>query len=563
MIKKINNINIIPLLLITFILFSCRTTDTENKISGGAALININLQGSEFEDAGEVNTKASANKNMPLKKGVQQQEIPFSKDITLQASLNPVVSSMAKAAQASYDKNIVAAVENVQSGIKYRLVVYDANGNYVTQRLYTRGREANAPVLQLDGESTYSFVVYSFNTTADIPEVATNTTLNSNISFTGLNSTSDLMYYFTRFKVSGSETNYLNVVFKHKFSQVTVKLDASELNSGNIGNVTSGFAPHYTGATMRLSNGDIASRTSGASSAVVFPQGSPSPVKTADPTIINIADGEAMKYTINNITVGSESRSALILDQLTVRPGFRYALNLKFKKPSVCTVEVSLAGGIKKKFMCYNLGASVTASTADYNSNQVLAAHYGDKYQWGKKTPVLTEAQDQNTAYDRGTSFQLPAGTPAIPWPTDRAGITAWGASKTTADPCPAGFRVPTEAEWISVRGNNAENSLGTWSSSTTSFDSAKKFGDLLLPAGGSRSISGTNHPTTGVPISGPGRMNGGRNIGVYWSATSASTGGNSSNARTVNFGRATTSANSFITNIDTLTGASVRCIEN
>lgn len=546
MIKKINNINIISLLLITFILFSCRTTDTENKISGGAALININLQGSEFEDAGEVSTKASANKNMPLKKGVQQQEIPFSQDITLQASLNPVVSSMAKAAQASYDKNIVAAVENVQSGIKYRLVVYDANGNYVTQRLYTRGSEANAPVLQLDGESTYSFVVYSFNTTADIPEVATNTTLNSNISFTGLNNTSDLMHYITKFKVSGSETNYLNVVFKHKFSQVTVKLDASELNSGNIGNVTSGFAPHYTGAAMRLSNGDIASRTSGASSAVVFPQGSPSPVKTADPAIINIADGEAMKYTINNITVGSESRSALILDQLTVKPGFRYALNLKFKKPSVCTVEVDMGGGVKKKFMCYNLGASVTTSTADYNSNLLLAGHFGARYQWGKKAPILTEAQDRLTAYDRGTSFQLPAGTPAIPWPMERG---------SGEDPCPAGFRLPTASEWDLVIINNIGSSIGTvWSTDTQFFGNARKIGNLILPAAGLRSPNGVRHPSTGEFVSGSGRLDSGRDRAIYWSSSVAA-----SIARALNGTR----TDSTVTNIDTLSGASVRCIEN
>ncbi|MDV3576187.1 hypothetical protein CMU59_17605, partial [Elizabethkingia anophelis] len=64
--------------------------------------------------------------------------------------------------------------------------------------------------------------------------------------------------------------------------------------------------------------------------------------------------------------------------------------------------------------------------------------------------------------------------------------------SKTVKDPCPAGYRVPTAAQWQAVINNNQIGRVGTWTNSNTNYTSGLNIGGngnstLFLPAAGSR----------------------------------------------------------------------------
>jgi len=152
-----------------------------------------------------------------------------------------------------------------------------------------------------------------------------------------------------------------------------------------------------------------------------------------------------------------------------------------------------------KTWMDRNLGATqVATSSTD-------AASYGDLYQWGRNTdghqirtsvtvagPVASGAE--------GTSFITSGGD----WLTAQDD-TRWAATRTANDPCPAGFRVPTETEIEAERNNGGTGFWGTGSAQNNAlgaFNSA-----LKLPVAGSR-------------LNSTGALTNVGSYGYYWSST-------------------------------------------
>jgi uncharacterized protein (TIGR02145 family) len=79
---------------------------------------------------------------------------------------------------------------------------------------------------------------------------------------------------------------------------------------------------------------------------------------------------------------------------------------------------------------------------------------------------------------------------------------------KSSSDPCPAGYIVPSSAQWGAVIANNPVTDIGTWASSSSNYSSGKKIGDLLmLPAAGIRSNDDGTLYSRGIG-------------GFYWSNT-------------------------------------------
>jgi uncharacterized protein (TIGR02145 family) len=144
-----------------------------------------------------------------------------------------------------------------------------------------------------------------------------------------------------------------------------------------------------------------------------------------------------------------------------------------------------------KIWMDRNLGATqVATSMTDTNS-------YGHYYQWGRGTDghQLTTSTNTYTTFDTDTpgNSNFVSG---IDWRTTR-NDNLWQGVNGINNPCPAGYRLPTEAEWI------AEHA--TWSSNNYDGAFASR---LKLPAPGFRHRTG-------------GGMNRVGTEGSYWSSTS------------------------------------------
>ncbi|PQJ81929.1 fibronectin type III domain-containing protein [Polaribacter glomeratus] len=193
---------------------------------------------------------------------------------------------------------------------------------------------------------------------------------------------------------------------------------------------------------------------------------------------------------------------------------------------SIPTVNVNMGNSTTATFLAHNLGADTTLA-----ADTPVQGIHGYYYQWGKKVHVAT-------AYTSGGAIDG--------WNSTGAANGSWiDATKTTNDPCPAGFRVPTKAQWVAVFANNTTTNIGTFINSTTNFGSAKQFGSeankLTLPAAGYRSGSNGTLPNRG-------------GSGYYWSSTEDG----STNA---NYG-AFNSSNAYPnSNTNRTTGFSVRCV--
>jgi len=200
-------------------------------------------------------------------------------------------------------------------------------------------------------------------------------------------------------------------------------------------------------------------------------------------------------------------------------------LDVTVSSPPVCRAKVNATDF--KDFMCYNLGAANTSAdpfTPGWEIN-------GGYWQWGRSA----EAAAGPTATD-------PKDGAVSGWNTTDAANGEWAdGSKTGNDPCPAGYRVPTKAQWDGVVANNTITNVGTFGSSATNYVAGKKFGDELML------------PTAGYRRNYDGALNLRGNNGFYWSSSEYGSG----NAWLLYFDVLYT----YTSNDYRLNGTSVRCV--
>ena len=219
--------------------------------------------------------------------------------------------------------------------------------------------------------------------------------------------------------------------------------------------------------------------------------------------------------------------------------------------PASATAVVDVTYGTQT-WMDRNLGARRVATAL----NDVLS--YGNHYQWGRPADghEISVWNGATTTSGRGfadaTALEALSATttPGHPnfiltnaspfdWLATQADPDRW--ATTNQGPCPAGYHVPTDAQWATAyafNGGAATNGGATvgWDNNTETYES-----DLKLPSAGYRNrISGL--------------LNNQGTIGYYWSSTVSGTG-----ARYLFF--SSTAANAFSSS--RAVGFSVRCLKN
>jgi len=210
---------------------------------------------------------------------------------------------------------------------------------------------------------------------------------------------------------------------------------------------------------------------------------------------------------------------------LYVYDGSSWGLLKILPPPPPQTVTISSGAGTFLTFLAHNLGANYSL-----DPDIPLKGIHGNYYQWGIKSAVA----DADTPPAAIASWTTPT-TADTDWLDENEG------SKTDKDPCPSGFRVPSNEQWNDVLGdsNNVIARIGSWLNSPTNYGSALKIGALTLPVAGYRYRSNGSLTNRGLN-------------GKYWSSTGSGTTAyrlyfSSSNANTTD-------------NIRT-NGFSVRCV--
>jgi uncharacterized protein (TIGR02145 family) len=198
--------------------------------------------------------------------------------------------------------------------------------------------------------------------------------------------------------------------------------------------------------------------------------------------------------------------------------------------PRFSKVPTSTGGFLT--FMSHNLGADFTADplTPSWRLN-------GAYFQWGKK-PIDNNGDRYVSKPNSGIEGFVAAPSGPAANQANSGAVTSWSAImapngswnvteaspvKTTSDPCPNGYRVPTRNEWVSINITANWTNLGgsSWIGGNSSYTAGKLISStLFLPAAGIRQF------VDGTLIL--------RNShGFYWSSTE---GSDSNNGRPLTF---------------------------
>jgi uncharacterized protein (TIGR02145 family) len=257
--------------------------------------------------------------------------------------------------------------------------------------------------------------------------------------------------------------------------------------------------------------------------------------------------GLAATLAAGTFANGSGSLFFVISGTPTAAGNAAFALNMGGQS---CNLSLTVTAGTGchakvnatdyKNFMCHNLGSANTAADPFTPSWEIN----GGYWQWGRKGPDPSAWLNTNTAHfahgPTGAGASQANEGAVSGWSIAYVPQNAWkDSTKTAYDPCPAGYRVPTQAQWSGILNNNTQSAVGSWTSSSTNYDSGRFFGaSLLLPAAGNRNDINGSLYTRG-------------SYGYYWSSTNYGSG------RLLLFQNSSSSLNGYnFTN-----GFSVRCI--
>lgn len=350
-----------------FIIFcSCQKNDSPAKaINGTSVSFNIKY---EYSDDSEISAKLASNRSIANIES-QIEKISY---ISLEDN-NMVEVSLLNESKARFSKSRIiqgnigsidgfkAVQSPIPTGIQYRIVVYNQSGDYVIEKLYKVGSE-NTDLLFLPQNSTYTFIFLSYNRTDIAPPVIGFGALSTK-TISSISGDYDLMYTkVVASLVQGS--NILNAVFNHKFTKITVVLDATEFSSGDFSNVnTPTINPHSSTVSLNLSSGNLTYSTPSTNKSLT--SSTSTTRKLTYTALVATQSTSSGSVTFGSVTFNGKT-SPLTASGLNIHPGERYTLTLKLRAT-------------------HGVGGLIWApANLDYNSNTGVYSFAPNQYTPGK-----------------------------------------------------------------------------------------------------------------------------------------------------------------------------------
>ncbi|KFC34498.1 hypothetical protein FF18_07375 [Elizabethkingia anophelis] len=323
------------------IVSSCRSSEqsiTEENNTPFNVVVNLVSAENQPENFGK--TASSDQKNIS-DKGVQKFTVPLDETTDITATLSPKKENGKNPAS-------TRAVTELEKDIRYKVAVYDSSGNFVDEKTFTYKQDN--PGFQLDGNQNYTFVAYSVNSTSTVPAVSNTSRTLATDRLNNVNG--DLMYFRKNMTVSGNGTNYLDIVLKHLYSQITTKLDARQVGIISlVENATIG--PTNNSANLSLGTGSLTYNASpGAVTPVTNFQPMNTEVVTSAPTLLISNTTETAQLNIGRIIVDGAPRDNYRVSNLKITPGVQYDLNLRLGpcRENVNPVSFSVSNGNPQTF---------------------------------------------------------------------------------------------------------------------------------------------------------------------------------------------------------------------
>lgn len=334
------------------------------------------------------------------------------------------------------------------NGTRYKVAVFNGNGTFNSERNYIKGSESNTARLYLDRGKAYTFVVYSVNSTSNLPAItfASNTNRTLASSTIGLSNVAtsnvDFMYYSWYTPNLDLPVIGLNITFRHVFSRLFVRINSS-FTGYNITRPTINFSANYNNAVINLNNGSVSSRSGLVAPNIVFPQTNAN-ILLSLPFIINNSNNSTSSLNLVNLTIGTKTLNNGAINNLSVIAGASQTLNLTVRPADAIlgNNSVRIAGTVWQRV---NRGSSAT--DPDTYSSRIFGGYYQFGYSLHIRNGLLGPGQK---------TFSRRGRTDPTYWNSNRSGLAARERNpiKGSADPCAAGFRLPTNNEYRKLRLN-------------------------------------------------------------------------------------------------------------
>lgn len=333
-------------LLLIISMFSCGkdNNNTINIIEKGTANVKINLSGVE-----EIIDKHDLSKSQKAALATTTPQIgrvKFSEGTHVEYILDPTEPEKYSNKIKTTNPNLgaKAAIERnlLKKGVLYVTLVYGDNGALIAERQFKFGSESTTPILKLDAEKTYTFITISVNSDLNLPEIIEKQNLKT---VKLVNIRGDLMTHKKSVKLSYGE-NYLNVVLKHRFSEITTQLTLDANTAGSFKNIINAtIKPSYESANFDINNETFEYmnlKLNGSS--LNFPslvQGQRSVTSFSNLLISPTTSTGTINF--GSITVDDETKTNFQIPNIKILPGVKYTLKLKFQ---TCTENVGNVEGL-------------------------------------------------------------------------------------------------------------------------------------------------------------------------------------------------------------------------
>lgn len=384
--RRLTNLFMLGCSAFALSLYSCNKSG-ENTALTGETVVKINLSGVEAyneTDNNAVQKQASANASHSSSNApdVQEMTVPLENGGSVDLVLTNN-SAVTKSLVASSNPKLAAVQTQekpLDKNVKYKVVVYDNQGAYVTAKDYSYGEEATAAGIVLDAGKSYTFIAYSINSTTALPDINNQNTL----STASLNNISgDLMYYTGTLTLKNGVNN-LNVVLKHRFSQITTTLTMDPSMTGAITQIgTAVLKPSHSSANLKFSDETLTyNGLNNAGVTTQFPAlGNGLRTIISNPSLLIHPTTSNGTLMLGSLTLDGETKTNITIPNVKINPGQKYDLKLNFR---TCTQDVTSNGlnwsypattsggktGIMKDGKFYANGTAIdrsfTAPAADY-----------------------------------------------------------------------------------------------------------------------------------------------------------------------------------------------------
>ncbi len=367
-------------------LYSCNKSG-ENTALTGETVVKVNLSGVEAytetdNNAVQKQASAKASRTSIDAPDVQEMTVPLENGGSVDVVLTNN-SAITKSLVASSTPKLAAVQTQekpLDKNVKYKVVVYDNQGAYVTEKIYSYGEEATAAGIVLDAGKSYTFIAYSINSTTALPGINNQNTL-STASLDNISG--DLMYYTGTLTLK-SGVNNLNVVLKHLFSQITTTLTMDPSMTGAITQIgTAVLKPSHGSANLKFSDQTLTyNGLNNAGVTTQFPAlGNGLRTVISNPSLLIHPATSNGTLMLGSLTLDDETKTNITIPNVKINPGQKYDLKLNFR---TCTQNVTSNGldwsypattsggktGIMKDGKFYANGTTIdrnfTAPAADY-----------------------------------------------------------------------------------------------------------------------------------------------------------------------------------------------------